>query len=104
MNKKQKIVILAGFLIIVIMGLFPPWNHKIYITTKRYIETYAGYGLIFSPPSTEEGEFWIARIDVVRLLFQWILVGIITIGLAIIFKDENKIIDLKKIRDWLKFG
>jgi len=102
MNNKQRRVILVGFLIIVIMGLFPPWNHKIYITTKRYIETYAGYGLIFSPPSTREGEFWIARIDAIRLLFQWILVAIITIGLAVIFKDEKKIFDFKKIKDWLK--
>lgn len=101
MNKRQKRVVLVGFLIIVIMGLFPPWNQKIY-GYKRVIETYAGYGFIFIPPSPGEKCYWTARIDVIRLLFQWILTAIITIGLTVIFKDEKTIINFKKIKEWLK--
>lgn len=99
MNTKQKRVIFIGFLIIVIMGLFPPWNHKIY-TSRRVIETYAGYGFIFYPPSLK-GEDGIAKIDSIRLLFQWILATIITVGLTVICKDEKGIFDFKKLKEWL---
>lgn len=73
------------------MGLFPPWNHKLYYRVgKSNIETYVGYGFIFSPPTPiQETRYWIPKLDVARLIFQWILVIIITIGLTVIFKDAE---------------
>ncbi len=67
MNKRQKTLLWCGVIIILIMGLYPPWYAK--NGTYRY-----SYGYDFI--SDIEG-----RIDVTRLVLQWLIVTIATTGL-----------------------
>ncbi len=62
MNKKQKIVLWIGIAVILLIGLFPPWNYvcvqrqSIILprTSLHYIKD-AGYHFLWSPPSYIEG-------------------------------------------------
>ena len=79
MNKKQKVAILVGVGIIVLMGLFPPWCWN----TPRdgqYIHRSGEYDLLFSGSdySGQRGD----EIDVTRLVIQWIVVAIATAGIV----------------------
>ena len=47
--KTQLRVILAGLVIIIIMGIFPPWNYTLELQ-KVHLLRPAGYAPIFSPP------------------------------------------------------
>jgi hypothetical protein len=85
MNKKQKNVVLVGILIIVLMGLVPPWNFRIG-GGERYIERPAPYGFIFSPPSYSG---YVARVEIRRLLVQWVVVVFACYGFVLIFKDKS---------------
>ncbi|GAG59526.1 unnamed protein product [marine sediment metagenome] len=69
MNKKQKIVLWVGVIIIVLIGLFPPWN---YVCVRRspvpispeyiYIKN-AGYHFLWNPPSHLIPENRLATLD-----------------------------------------
>ena len=78
MNKNQKIVVVIGLVIIVLMGLFPPWK-MIFGGTPMAL----GYEFLFSPPG-------IANVDSLRLLVQWLGVCIVVGGFVLILKDKDK--------------
>ncbi len=94
MNKNQKKVIMAGLVVIVLMGLFPPWVHTVNVKTIK-IERAGNYGFMFSPPPPEPNlpflneKLWGVRLDVSRLLIQWILVVVIVCGLVVFLKKDN---------------
>ncbi len=46
LNRKQRIVIFAGFIILSLMMLFPAWR---YYRTEEERGGFAGYGLLFAP-------------------------------------------------------
>ncbi|MCX6811986.1 MAG: hypothetical protein NT039_04860 [Candidatus Berkelbacteria bacterium] len=50
MSKKQKRVILGGAMLIVLMGLVPPWKYIRVLGEGNYTERPGGYGLIMVPP------------------------------------------------------
>jgi hypothetical protein len=101
MNPRQRAVILAGVLIVVAIGVFPPWvrsgtslwSNEFQLQTKQYI-----YGWIFSPPSAageasqkDVGEagvehiatlYWTVQLDIQRLLVQWATVAFGALGIA----------------------
>ena len=52
MNRKQKIVILVGTLLILLSGLFPPYV-GVYAKEGDNWEKFLGYHFLFSPPSQE---------------------------------------------------
>ncbi len=82
MNKKQLKCLWLGVIIIVLMGLYPPW----YFPSTRdgfKVRLPAGYKLMLT---TEKG----ARVDITRLYVQWVMVGVITGGLIYTFKDKPK--------------
>ncbi len=63
MNRKQRRAIWVGVVLIVLMGLLPPWQ-RVYGRDGRVS---ASYSLLFDPPEN-------AVIDTTRLLIQWFLV------------------------------
>jgi hypothetical protein len=82
MNKKQRIVFLAGTGIIVLMGLIPPWYfHR----TGDYPDSPGYYGFIFATPY-EIGN----AIDVTRLFIQWAVVAIATAAIMWVLKDLKR--------------
>ena len=88
MNRKQRICVWTGFLLLVLATLFPPWTWRTYYT--GFSPPGFSYGFLFSPPET-----W-ARIDLSRLFVQYLLVVLVTGGLVLTFRatkgsdGENK--------------
>ena len=85
MNEKQLIVMWVGIIIIVLMGLFPPWL-TVFADASRIS---LGYGFILIPPLPNAYRYQFASIDFTRLLTQWTIVAAITAGLIITFKDKK---------------
>jgi hypothetical protein len=78
MNRNQKIVIIVGLIIIVLMGLFPPW-------TFHYDGNEYTVGYKFITQATGP-----VKIDESRLLIQWFCVCIVVGGLVLILKDKGE--------------
>ena len=75
MNRKQKIVLWVGIVIIVLMGLFPPVRYKRYSTYR------VRYEFLLVTQNT---------VVVTNLLVQWVVVSIIGSGLIYTFRDKRK--------------
>lgn len=85
LNKRQRKIIVVGVVVIMMMGIFPPW--KLTLNSHKFRDQEpAGYRLLINPPESEG--WYSAEIDLTRLLVQWILVVIGT-GLAV-FLTGNK--------------
>jgi hypothetical protein len=91
MNKMQKRIIISGAIVIILMGLIPPWtytfNYKSVSRTKP-----AGYALIIVPPPPEKKHVAAGvELDFKRLLVQWLITGIATgIGFALAHTKSKK--------------
>jgi hypothetical protein len=101
MNIKQKICLWAGILVIVVMGVFPPW-----LVEGTRVE----YWSIFAPPSQcvhnveylldkiaghqvqvrESGRRLSAEIITDYLFAQWFMAAAITGGLIITFQEKKQ--------------
>ena len=98
MNKKQKAVILIGVVIILVMGIFPPWiyvYHRAVSMSGKGVDIFseksAGYVLVFKPPPPEkESEPYGIRLDSNRLLAQWAMVILAVIGLTLVFQKRKE--------------
>ena len=81
LNKVQKIVLLSGIVLIVIMSLFPPWR---IINPQTGYGGEVGYSFVADPPQTHGGSYrhtYIpVRVDVNRLMVQYLAVVILTVG------------------------
>lgn len=109
MSHPQK-VIAVGFLAFVLMGAFPPWEHR----TDRYwwgddessrhlatVYTHTDYRFIAWGPQTggsrarRETGVWIrdvsARIDVTRLAVQWVTVTVLVAGVVYQLRSSQKL-------------
>lgn len=76
---KHRRIVILGVVLFVLMGLFPPWIYIAAIPRGGPVEKPAGYYLLFDPPAPEKsGPIWGVRVDVVRLLVQWAVVGAFT--------------------------
>jgi hypothetical protein len=72
-NRKQRVCLTVGFLLLVLATLFPPWK----VSGGRYASS-SSYGFLFSPPYSG------ATIDVPRLQVEWALVALATAGLFLL--------------------
>jgi hypothetical protein len=80
MNRKQTITLWAGIVVVVLMGVFPPWLYR-----SGLIGT--TYGFLFLPPIY-------CTLDVGRLLIQWAMVVIVVGGLIGTLRDKPGATDL----------
>jgi len=89
LNSKQLKIVIASAAIFIAMGLYPPW---IYTFDARSIhsENPAGYGLIVDPPKPEKVKprFGV-RLDISRLLVQWIVLVAATAGTVLLVKGPR---------------
>lgn len=99
MNLKQKIVLLIGIIVIVLMGIYPPWYFYDNKTGKNI--RVSGYAFFANPPiphklsldSRTEGfyrERVSTNVDYTRLAFQWTMIVIVTSGFILMLKDKKK--------------
>jgi hypothetical protein len=74
---RTKLLVWVAVVVIVAMGLYPPWNLTETFTNGKFVDT--RYGWIFSPPpgTTFPDGVWRPEIDLRRLLVQWTLVALL---------------------------
>jgi hypothetical protein len=81
MNSNQHTALRIGLLLMVLMGLYPPWRGTVVANHVRY-DAKAGYRFLFSPP--EEGDIGNGSrarlsggpiINLPLLATQWVLVA-----------------------------
>ena len=91
MSPKQKTILWIGIVLIVIMGLYPPW-----IITGSWqggqTENPGGYYFLTNPPTPDYKETTGipgAKVDFSRLVIQWIIVVVIAGGLIISVRSKS---------------
>lgn len=82
LNKKQVRIVLAGAVLFVAMGLYPPWIETAHANAAER-ENPAGYALFMLPPEAEEGIVFGVRLDTSRLLLQWLVLSVATGALVL---------------------
>lgn len=88
-NEKQKKLIIIGVVVIILMGIFPPWTYTFKYKTANSSEP-AGYGFILSPPAKKSKALPHGiELDVTRLCVQWLIVSFAT-GLGVFLTSEPK--------------
>jgi hypothetical protein len=91
-NRKQRIVILIGTILIALMLLFPPWVSRM---VRPGVDTNAGYGFLLDPSfriKIDVGNLALNRdfnsfvqIDTPRLFIQCLVVVILCAGTVFLF-------------------
>lgn len=94
MEGRRKIIISIALVVIIMMGVFPPWVEKFSVRDFQ-LERPIGYGFISSPPETTNNKYSLS-IDFSRLFLQWGVV-ILMIGLCIFLSR-------KWGRDWKNYA
>ncbi len=106
MNSTQRRVILLGFVVILVMGLFPPWRKTLlehpqtgsvnltYMRTGEFYsyEMHDGYKLLSQPRHEEDHgglNTFHQRVDTSLLLCQWFLVSAVT-GIIVMFLGDRR--------------
>jgi hypothetical protein len=83
-NTAQRVALWLGIGSILLMGVMPPWRETFRNSRGVSSERPAQYAPLWNPPERPgEGTWGLQfgiRLDTSRLLMQWSLVGIITIG------------------------
>ena len=80
-NEKQKKLIIIGVVVIIFMGLFPPWTYtfKGGLRGTAYSREPAGYGFILDPPEKQSNQvFYGIELDTTRLFVQFVTVLLAT--------------------------
>lgn len=97
MNNKQKLVLLIGVLLLVLMGLIPPWKYT-YDFKDYHSVSSAGYHLIMRPPAPRElvvtlvgpyAQYNGVSIDLTILLLQLGIVILVALGMVFVFQDAK---------------
>jgi hypothetical protein len=81
LNDRQRIIVVGGVILFVLMTLSPPWKYT-WTNVSQYSDQPAVYGLIFLPPiSLLRGNASNVgiKIDIVRLVLQWLILTAVTI-------------------------
>jgi hypothetical protein len=94
LNSLQRKIVIASAIIFVAMGLYPPWTYTLDSKSGLH-ETHsakpAGYSLIVAPPAPERtSSAFGVRLDLVRLLVQWLVLGVATGGAIVIAKGSRE--------------
>jgi len=107
MNPTQKYAVLAGIIVVALMGLIPPWNYVYKDQVKP-----AGYAWLFNPTYQDTTSFlskllapkeelkkplfkildqppWTPKIDASRLMIQWMVAVALTGGLVLVLKKKS---------------
>jgi hypothetical protein len=112
MNVLQRIIIFAGVSVVLILGLYSPWTATIsYLGSEHNTTVHrsAGYHWIFKAPSPADNTTFEAtfgdtdtfraprfrdtlryEIDTSRLLLEWLMVVLVTVGLLVATKTKRR--------------
>ena len=88
MNTKQKICLWVGIVVIVFMGLYPPWISRAAIGSRH---SDVGCEWIWAAPELKsENSTYAAHLNIPRLCVQWFVAVVVTGGLIVSFKDKKE--------------
>ncbi len=93
MNRQQKVVLILGITVIVLMVFFPPWVFRYTSTLDgSTVRTFAGYAYIFTPPQPKQPKItWTNPGIYFRgFVLQCALVAVITGGIIERLKGKKK--------------
>jgi hypothetical protein len=97
-DRRLRIIFVVGIFVAVMCGLFPPYKIievKLIAVATPLIEAeyFCGYSFLLFAPSgcgnaigTDGRTAYSVKIDITRLLIQWVLVALITGGLSLYIK------------------
>ena len=88
-NPTQKKILIVGIVIVLLIGVVPPWKHT-FKSSSTYSEVPAGYSFITSPPPRRVKSFSHGiKIDISRLVIQWIVtIAATTAGVMLTAKKD----------------
>ena len=104
MNFIQRAVIVAGLILILAMGLYPPWKAIYQADNGTYAERNIGYRFFRNQPmvsdqmealhkmfnSASPYEYHFSFVfDYVRLTLQWVFAVLMTLGLVLVLGDRR---------------
>ena len=92
MNRKQVVVMWAGIIVFVLMGLFPRWTMEGKMTTMS-VYALSQHRFLLSPPSRPYGDTGKTvsyhRIDTTTLTIEWAIVVVVSGGLILTLTDKK---------------
>ena len=88
-NEKQRKFIIAGVVVVILMGLFPPWTYTFKYKTA-YSNEPAGYGFILAPPEKKNKAMTHGiELDMKRLSVQ-LVIALLATGLGVFLTATTK--------------
>ena len=88
LNTKQRIVIIAGMLVLVLMILFPPFVAQ-FRGDDKGITMFVEYGFFFKR-NPEVAKTWPLKIDTARITLQLLALFGVVGGLTLVLADRKK--------------
>jgi hypothetical protein len=90
-NEKQKILIIIGTVIAILMCLFPPWKYILHGgPNDMYSGTFAGYSFLFHPPMNGY-HYDGVELNIKRLSVQLLIILLTTaLGVFIVATTKKK--------------
>ncbi|MBA3993678.1 MAG: hypothetical protein C0469_09135 [Cyanobacteria bacterium DS2.3.42] len=100
MNKQQQLILLVGLVLVIAMGLYPPWVH----VDEDKVTHAMGYAPIWSPPTIRQRDsaniFGLQlqldirsqtanSLDIVRLLTQFGVLAVVVGGAFVLSKKAS---------------
>jgi len=85
-NRHQRTALYAGLIIIVIIGLFPPWT-AVHKNGLSPVNSPLGYRPLFLPESLPPD--WECDLNIAALLFSWLIAVILTGGAMLWLRDRK---------------
>ena len=79
LNKKQRVTLAIGFILVALIGIFPPWA---WLAERGPLSR--EWGNPIWKPSTDR-----AAIDLARLFVSWAVVGSLTAAFMVLFSNKR---------------
>jgi len=103
MNKKQKMAVAIAVALVVLNGVYPPYEGE-WVCSGDNLKKYLGYHSLFAPPSETDAayralknmspqfkySFFSARIVTSRVWVQIVTIVIATTGIVLILSDRKQ--------------
>jgi hypothetical protein len=91
MNRQQKLVLIAGLIAILAMGVFPPWIRS----DRDHVQRPSGYSFVLQSPNQAVDDLLANgpvtyQIDVPHLTLQWALMLLLVSVVVLYLKPERR--------------
>src|SRR6266571_3970404 len=88
MNRKQRVAIVLGLVLLALLGLFPPWTDSLTAPMGYHQELPSGYRFLFSPPRPFDDRHSIT-LDLKRLAVSWTVVLLLTGVIVVLLHSSS---------------